>query len=173
MEAQMAKYFFRKASIFPVIQKCILKLAPIARKKNIEIELIPSILLPEINMDEERIYQVVENLIANAIKFTPKKGKITIKVKHIDKHIDKPDNCLKVSISDTGCGIPENQLIRIFDKFTRIETGKKTILGTGLGLSISKHIVNAHYGKIWANSKLGKGSKFNFTLPVLLKTEKY
>ncbi len=167
MEAQMAKYFFRTASIFPVIQKCVLKLAPIARKKNIDIELIPPGLLPEINMDEERIYQVIENLIANAIKFTSKKGNITIKA----QYIGMPDNCLRVSISDTGCGIPENQLTRIFNKFTRIETGEKTILGTGLGLSISKHIVNAHSGKIWADSKPGRGSKFNFTLPALLKTK--
>ncbi len=169
MEAHMTKYFFRKASVFPIIQKCILKLAPIARKKNIEIELIPANLLPEINMDEDRIYQVIENLIANAIKFTSKKGSITIKV----KYLDLPDNCLKVSISDTGCGIPKNQLTRIFDKFTRIEMGEKTILGTGLGLSISKHIVNAHCGKIWADSTQYKGSEFNFTLPaILLKAKK-
>jgi signal transduction histidine kinase len=73
---------------------------------------------------------------------------------------------LEVSVADTGCGIPNENLERIFDKFKRIDRGRETDRGTGLGLSIAKHIIADHGGKIWAQSKLGEGSTFFFTLPV-------
>jgi signal transduction histidine kinase len=73
---------------------------------------------------------------------------------------------LLVRVVDTGCGIPADQLDNIFDKFHRIDVGHETGRGTGLGLSITKHIVAAHGGKLWAESRLGQGSAFYFTLPL-------
>ena len=77
------------------------------------------------------------------------------------------DGEVVLEISDTGCGIPQNALKTIFDKFRRIDSGQETERGTGLGLSIAKHIVMAHGGKIWATSQPGNGSVFCFTLPVV------
>ena len=79
---------------------------------------------------------------------------------------DENAGFLRVQISDSGCGIPQNALKTIFDKFRRIDSGQETERGTGLGLSIAKHIVMAHGGTIWATSQPGTGSVFCFTLPV-------
>ena len=104
----------------------------------------------------------MENLIGNALKFSSEGGKVILSVyiKNYDKQF------VEVAVTDTGCGIPKENLNKIFDKFKRIEHGRETDRGTGLGLSIAKHIIADHGGKIWAQSKLGKGSTFFFTLPV-------
>ena len=112
-------------------------------------------------MDSERISQLLENLVANALKYTDAKGSVTISTSL--KNND--DMAIEVSVSDTGCGIHEKNLNKIFDKFKRIESRKETVRGTGLGLSIAKHIITAHGGKIWVESTPGKGSTFFFTLP--------
>jgi two-component system sensor histidine kinase GlrK len=162
MEAKMMNYHFCECSVVPLIEKSIFKLAPIAQRKNICLESIISQDLPLVNMDEKRIEQVLENLLGNALKYTAEKDSITINA------AEKNDGrrYIKVSISDTGSGIPKQDLEKIFDKFQRIESGKGTVRGTGLGLSIAKHIITAHGGKIWAESEAETGSTFYFTLPV-------
>ena len=97
---------------------------------------------------------MLRNLIGNAVKFTPEEGKITIAASPADKG-------LEVSVSDTGPGIPEKSLATVFDKFESSDQKK----GTGLGLAIVKHIIAAHGGKVWAESKPGQGSRFIFVLP--------
>jgi signal transduction histidine kinase len=102
---------------------------------------------------------VLNNLLSNAIKFTPSEGLITISVE------DKRD-CFQVEVMDTGVGIPPDDLPYVFDEFFRGRNAERT--GAGLGLSIAKKIVEAHGGKIWAESPCtddGKGSKFTFILP--------
>ena len=162
MEAKMMDYRFKECSLVPVIRNSILKLAPIAQRKEISLELKPPPDLPLVNIDEERIGQVVENLLGNALKFSSPKGAVTI---HICRKDDQND-FIEVSISDTGCGIHRENLEKIFDRFRRIDIGRETARGTGLGLSIAKHIIAAHGGKIWVESELGQGSTFFFTLPV-------
>jgi len=162
MEAKMMEYHFNHADLIHLIQKCILKLAPIAQRKNITLELKPPPQLPEILMDSERISQLLENLVANALKYTDAEGSVTVSTSL--KNND--DMVIEVSVSDTGCGIHEKNLNKIFDKFKRVESGKETVRGTGLGLSIAKHIIKEHGGKIWVESTPGKGSTFFFTLPV-------
>jgi two-component system sensor histidine kinase GlrK len=162
MEAKMMDYQFRKCSLAHVIQRGVLKVAPIALSKNVSLELDPPPDIPPVNMDEERIYQVIQNLIGNALKYTTDGDSIVIAISLSDD--DK--NFIEVSISDTGCGIHRDHLGLIFDKFRRIDSDMETESGTGLGLSISKHIITAHGGKIWAESEPGKGSTFYFTLPV-------
>lgn len=118
--------------------------------------------LPFLALDNDRITQVFVNLLANAVKFTPPDGSITIRVTH-----DKGQ--VSVSIADTGIGIPASDLPRLFEKFYRAkqrDTDGKEIRGTGLGLAIAKQIVELHGGHIGAESILGKGSVFTVTLPI-------
>jgi two-component system sensor histidine kinase GlrK len=162
MEAKMMDYQLNQTNLLPVIQKSLLKLAPIAQSKKIDLELRPPGQLPYPKIDEERIGQLMENLIGNALKFSRDGGKVVLSV--YVKNYGAP--FLEVAIKDNGRGIPRENLERIFDKFKRIERGRETDRGTGLGLSIAKHIIADHGGKIWAQSEIGKGSTFFFTLPV-------
>jgi two-component system phosphate regulon sensor histidine kinase PhoR len=114
--------------------------------------------LPKVMVDEARVEQVLVNLIHNAIKFTPSGGRISISAK-------VRDNDILVSVADTGVGIPADDLPRIFERFYKADKSRSGG-GTGLGLAIAKHIVEAHGGRIWAESVEGKGSTFNFTLPL-------
>lgn len=113
----------------------------------------------ELNADAKMLNQVFTNLIGNAIKFTPSGGSVAISAQVIDDKV-------KVCVTDTGCGIPENSLKRIFAKFeqvTSVPTGETK--GTGLGLAIVDEIIKLHGGQIWAESELGKGSDFIFMIP--------
>jgi signal transduction histidine kinase len=107
----------------------------------------------------------MENLIGNALKYTPEDGRVVIRA-----GLTNGDGryWIEVSVSDTGCGISLENQEKIFDKFKRIDNGKATVRGTGLGLSICRHIISAHGGKIWAQSEPGKGSTFYISLPVEL-----
>ena len=162
MEARMMQYDPRKCDLLPVLQKTILKLAPIAFMKRIDLQLNPVSNFQKVRIDEERIGQVVENLLGNALKFAPVGGKVTI----VTSVPNSGAGFIEVSVSDTGCGISSENLERIFEKFEAIDHEKETFRGTGLGLSIAKHVVAAHGGRIWVESKPGKGSRFFFTLPV-------
>ena len=162
MEAKMMDYHFIERSLISVIQKSILKLAPIAQRKEISLELKPPPDFPLVNMDEERMGQVIGNLLGNALKFSSPRGAVTVRICRKDNQ----NNFIKISISDTGCGIHRENLEKIFDRFRRIDSGRETARGTGLGLSIAKHIITAHGGTIWVESELAQGSTFSFTLPV-------
>jgi signal transduction histidine kinase len=105
--------------------------------------------------DMDRMLQVVSNLLQNAIKFTPAGGSITIRAAR------RGAACI-VAVSDTGIGIPANELSSIFERFRQLD--KTDRAGLGLGLYISKWIVEAHGGRIWAESQAGAGSTFYFTL---------
>lgn len=115
--------------------------------------------LPHVLVDPERIQQVVSNLVQNAIKFTPAPGSITLRAVH-----DQTADEVVVSVRDTGVGIAPDHLSRIFERFYKADRARASG-GTGLGLAIAKHVVQAHGGRIWAESTLGKGSVFYFTLP--------
>jgi two-component system sensor histidine kinase GlrK len=157
MEAKMMDYQFVEADLAGVIRLAVLKLEPLARKKGILLELeLPA--MDRVRMDPERVSQVVENLLGNALKFTPENGRI-----RVDASPDGDGGFVRVSVSDTGIGIPQESLDQVFERFKRVNTGKGTV-GTGLGLSIAKHIITGHGGRIWAESEPGKGSRFSFTL---------
>jgi two-component system phosphate regulon sensor histidine kinase PhoR len=124
--------------------------------------------LPLVLADVERARQVVVNLVHNAIKFTPAGGRIVIRARIADA---PPDTAgaggreVIISFADTGVGIPAEDLPRIFERFYKADRARSSG-GTGLGLSIAKHIVQAHRGRIWAESVEGRGSTFYFALPV-------
>lgn len=115
----------------------------------------------EINIDGKRIYQVIRNVIGNAIKYGRKKDSI-IKVE-----LSNNDEWIKIEIKDNGPGIPEDKLSNIFNRFYRIDTERtKDFMSTGLGLAIAKEMVEAHGGKIYASSIMGKGSTFTIEIPI-------
>ncbi len=114
--------------------------------------------LPRFMGDENRVEQVLVNLVHNAIKFTPRDGKITISSR-------AEGDRLLVTVADTGIGIPADDLPRIFERFYKVDRARSGG-GTGLGLAIAKHIIQAHGGEIWVESEEGKGSAFTFSLPV-------
>jgi signal transduction histidine kinase len=120
--------------------------------------------LPKITADGERIQQVLINLIGNALKFTPQGGRITISARARNEK-----NEVEVSVSDTGIGIPEPDLPKVFDAFAQVRRADTRGEGSGLGLAISKRIVEAHDGRIQVHSRVGEGSTFTFALPVRVK----
>ncbi len=107
--------------------------------------------------DPARILQVLTNLLSNALKFTPAKGSIVVRLARVGTE-------LRFSVSDTGIGIPAGKLEAIFERFLQINSNDRR--GVGLGLYISKCIIQGHGGRIWAESTVGKGSIFSFTLPI-------
>lgn len=112
-----------------------------------------------IKMDRDKITQVLDNIISNAIKYSPEGGTITV-------HLLHQGNNVRLSISDEGLGIPRESQSKIFDRFYRVDKARaRNLGGTGLGLAISKELVHAHGGEIWVQSDYGKGTTIYFTLP--------
>ncbi|MCP8971234.1 cell wall metabolism sensor histidine kinase WalK [Ectobacillus ponti] len=113
-----------------------------------------------LEIDEDKITQVLYNIISNAMKYSPEGGTITYRLR------DR-DDVLEISISDQGVGIPKENVDKIFDRFYRVDKARSRQLGgTGLGLAIAKEMVQAHGGAIWAKSEEGKGTTIYFTLPM-------
>jgi len=147
-------------SLPTVAREVVESLGSVAAEKLISFE----IECPEVNLtawaDPDRIVEVLTNLIGNAIKFTPTNGKVTLCLKR------SGNEWVKISVADTGPGIPSDEANRIFDKFYQVtQPEKQKAMGTGLGLSITKALVEMHGGKIWLESEVGKGSIFSFILP--------
>ena len=112
-------------------------------------------------VDKDRMTQVLDNILSNAVKYSPNGGKVTCKVERKIRQI-------VVSIKDEGIGIEYDQLDKIFDRFYRVDRARTRELGgTGLGLAITRELIEAHYGRIWAESVEGKGTTISFTLPLI------
>src|SRR6185295_8416157 len=138
-----------------IIAEAVDTLAPQAEVRSLQLATHVDPDLPDVPCDRERVLQVIANLVGNAIKFTPTPGRIRIAASQLS-------DAVKISISDTGPGIPEPLLARVFDRYWN---GGNPGSGTGLGLFISNGIVEAHGGRIWADSTAGAGATFHFTLP--------
>ncbi|HDS09216.1 MAG TPA: HAMP domain-containing protein [Firmicutes bacterium] len=134
------------------------RLVPQATRKNISITADLLSGLSPVQADHERIQQVLNNIIYNAIKFTPSGGSIEVKS-------EQTENEIIVTITDTGIGISKSDIPHIFERFYKADKSRAEE-GTGLGLAISKHIVLAHRGRIWVRSEEGQGSTFSFALPL-------
>ena len=120
---------------------------------------VPIVGVPAVSGDEERLGQVLMNLVHNAVKFSPDGGDVTIRVEERG-----PD--VVVSIEDHGIGIPRGSLDRVFERFYKVDRARVRGGGTGLGLSIARHVVEGHGGRIWVVSEEGRGSTFSFALPI-------
>ena len=139
-----------------LINDTIDMLRPLAAGSTIRLEANVDEGLPQVVADAARIQQVLSNLVGNAVKFTPRNGRISITAEHIDGEV-------RFGVIDTGPGIPAEQLPHIFGRFWQARATDRR--GIGLGLAIAKGIVEAHNGKIWVESHVGLGSTFYFTLP--------
>ena len=117
--------------------------------------------LPQIEVDLDRMTQVIRNLLSNALRHTPEGGKVTINCQ------TNPEHEFLVAVSDTGEGISPEDLPYIFDRFYRADKSRSRVSGgSGIGLAIVKQLVEAHGGKVWVTSELGQGTTFGFTLPL-------
>lgn len=134
------------------------RLRPVARDAGVGLVVALDHALP-VEGDRLRLEQVLNNLISNAIKFTPRQGQVLIEGRLLD-------DVAEIVVRDTGIGIPANEHQRIFDRFYQVDGGaNREYGGTGLGLTICKHIVERHGGRIWVESMPGRGSAFHFTVP--------
>ena len=131
-----------------------------AREKGLELRVQVETHLPPVSGDPDMLARVLVNLVDNAVKYTPEGGRITIRAEVVGGH-------LRVSVADTGAGIPEESLSRVFERFYRVDKARaRDQGGTGLGLAIVKHIIEVHGGRVWAESEVGRGSTFTLELPV-------
>jgi signal transduction histidine kinase/GGDEF domain-containing protein len=159
---------FQNVALKRIIELTASSLRPQADVKSIQIEVGVPEQLPAVYGDPEKIEQILTNLIGNSIKFTAEGGKILITAKPLPKEKEGGyGDRVAVSVKDTGIGIPPEHLESIFEKFHQVESSlHRSVSGTGLGLAITKGLVEAHQGKIWAESEVEKGSTFTFTLPI-------
>lgn len=141
-----------------VVREAIEMLEPLAMEKSLRVEMDLPPAGFQILGDRERLLQVLTNLVVNAIKFSPELGSIQIKAELAESEI-------RFSVADVGIGIAADALPRVFDRYWQAKEAPRT--GSGLGLFIVKGLVEAHGGRVWAESKIGEGSTFWFTLPLL------
>jgi two-component system phosphate regulon sensor histidine kinase PhoR len=141
-----------------LVDEVIAQLSPQVQRQKLSISRDFAANLPLVPADKDRVRQVIANLVHNAIKFTPVEGRITITSRALEGSV-------AVDIADTGIGIAEEELPRVFERFYKGDKARAGE-GTGMGLAIAKHIVEAHGGSIWARSEEGKGSTFSFSLPL-------
>lgn len=159
LEAGKMNFEMQGNSINETAKEVYDTMLPSTKEKGINLVLELDGNLPVASFDKDKITQVISNLVNNALKFT-KEGRITITT-------SKRQDSIQVSVSDTGCGIKKEDLPRLFHEFEQLETvGIEKTRGTGLGLVISKEIITRHNGEICAESELGKGTTFFFTLPI-------
>lgn len=147
-----------------LIKECVDFIKTAAEAKGIKIKITFSIKYSRIWADRDRITQLINNLLSNALKFTPKGGRITVGVKENNGKIF-------ICVEDSGIGIRKEDLPRLFNKFEQVNVPKTDRTGMGLGLAICKEIVDIHKGRLWAESSLHKGSRFNVILPKDLRRE--
>lgn len=159
IETGKKQMILKPIKVMELVDKVISDFRETSIKKHQEISVDIPEDLPMALADEEAIETVLKNLLDNAIKYTPENGEITITASGNNGYIE-------IVVADTGIGIPEKDIPRIFERFYRVDKARSRELGgTGLGLSIVKHIIEAHEGTVSAESELGKGSRFTITLP--------
>lgn len=166
MEAEMMDYEFTMCDLKVVLGKSIEGVSLIARKRNIELRCSVTESIPMFQADEHRIQQVFDNLLSNALKFSPPGGAVRVEAFPVKNASGRP-GAVEVRVCDDGPGIPAEEIHHIFKHFYQSrQPNAKGRQGTGLGLAIARHIVEAHKGRIWAESELGCGSTFHVVLPV-------
>jgi signal transduction histidine kinase len=171
--------------VLPVIQDVIEGFHSIAVQKGLVVAQAADCEPATALADRDKLQQVLLNLVGNAVKFTPNGGSVRVSARRVDqssgqpvdasgpieqltsRRVDSPTGWVEISVEDTGEGIPPGQLDAIFDTFYQVRTnGRGKAQGTGLGLAIAKSLVELQGGRIWAESEIGRGSRFAFTLPV-------
>ena len=159
LEAGRMRLNTRPNDIKEVVEDVYRTMVISAKKKDVHLSLEVDGNLPKVSFDSDKMIQVLTNLVGNAIKFTPEQGRISVCAQQQNKE-------LVIRVSDTGMGIPKNELPKIFKRFYRVHRPGKQIQGTGLGLAIVNKIVILHHGRIEVESQLNQGTTFTVFLPL-------
>jgi len=163
LERGRSAHNFQKHNFIILVKSVISSLMPEIKMKNLKIETKMPLKEMWLTCDSSIIKMAITNLIENAIRYSPEKGKISISAV-------KKNNAIEFCVGDSGIGIPKSQQKKLFTKFLRGDNAvRMQIAGSGLGLYITKEIIKNHKGKIWFKSEEGKGSRFYFSIPAKIK----
>ncbi len=162
IESGLIKVNKEPVSLTILIEEQLQMIKSYAEEKNIEVISPKPIVFDQVYADKDMISQVIVNLLSNAVKYTRPGGSVSI-----NAEVDEIAGLARVSITDTGVGIPESELGHLFEKFYRVEANKNVAKGTGLGLNLVKQVIEkVHNGRVFVESKVGAGSTFGFELPL-------
>ncbi|MDH3538008.1 MAG: ATP-binding protein, partial [Gammaproteobacteria bacterium] len=159
LEAGKMRFDMMPVNLVDLVKACISEQGLRLRAKHLRCELVDNSVEALCVCDRNRIVQVITNIVANAIKFSPEGGEIRVVVEH-------RENACSMRISDEGIGIPEGELDQVFDKFYQSSGNRSHSGGTGLGLAICREIIDLHRGRIWAENNPGPGVSLVFEVPV-------
>ena len=173
IESGAVRFSREPVDITAVIEQVLSAVRQLADSKNIQLKTDIAQHLGVLQGDEGKIQSMVMNLVNNAIKFTPENGRVTISARRQARLPDEQGQELIINVSDTGLGVPKEELPKIFNRFYRVHRPGKQIRGTGLGLAIVKEIVNIHGGRIEVESELDRGSTFTVFLPLNTQSALY
>ncbi|NWF85511.1 MAG: HAMP domain-containing protein, partial [Bryobacteraceae bacterium] len=163
IELKSQRFQFASYYVNQLLQDCVDSLRPVAEKKEISLRFLPGPPETEVFCDSEAVHQIMSNLLDNAIKYTPEGGTITVSTR---PSAQGNPGLLDVCVTDTGMGIPQEDLPRLFERFYRVDKARSRELGgTGLGLAIVKHLSRAMGGDVGVESVINQGSTFYFSLP--------
>jgi two-component system, OmpR family, phosphate regulon sensor histidine kinase PhoR len=163
IEAGVVKVSKQSRGVNEILAEAVHVIGPSAEMKQIKLTSDLSPLYLGALVDRDMLLQAVINLLSNAVKYTPAGGQVTLRSR-------LSDNEILIEVEDTGVGLSEEDAVRVFEKFYRVEKDKSMAVGTGLGLALAKHVVeDVHGGKFTVRSKLGVGSTFAFTLPLAVR----
>jgi signal transduction histidine kinase len=164
IEAGKMELIYEDFLILSAINEVKILFTSIISKNNITINIVVDEKVSTIQADIRKFKQILSNLISNAIKFSPKGGTVTIEAKRVDNHV-------RISVTDTGIGISDEDQKKLFKSFVQIDSSNsRQFAGTGLGLALVKQFVEMHGGKVWVESEPDKGSTFIVTLPIMMIT---
>ncbi len=173
MDAERVDYHFQPTDLVKLISNVIFEFTSQAALKKINfLFLRPQNTIPKVEIDDDKIRMVIENLIDNAIKYTPEGGKVTIRIS--DERVNSAEGALEVIVTDSGIGIPSSESEKVFQKFFRASNAIKSEPdGSGLGLFIARDIIEKHHGAIWFENRSSgdlsvgnQGTSFSFSLPL-------
>lgn len=164
-------------SIHPLLDRAVRRVSPVAAQASTRIEIATNAAeAPRVLVDARKMQQVVEKLLANAVKFSTRGGVVQVRVRtgplrrplSVEARFgEEAHDALVVEIEDNGIGIPDEELLRIFEPFYQVDASSTRVHGgTGLGLSIAKSLIGAHGGEVWASSGVGEGTVVSFTVPL-------
>ncbi|MFA5022670.1 MAG: ATP-binding protein [Candidatus Paceibacterota bacterium] len=166
IDTDRADYTFRPTDLINLVSNIIFEFTNQATIKKINfLFLRPQTTVPQIELDADKIRMVLENLVDNAIKYTPEGGKVEIKIS--DERLNSAEGAIEITVTDSGIGIPAGEADKMFQKFFRASNAIKAEPdGSGLGLFIARDIIEKHGGAIWFENHPGQGTAFSFTLPL-------
>ncbi|KAA3662642.1 MAG: sensor histidine kinase [Chloroflexi bacterium] len=145
--------------LVPIVERMVETLRPQAMQKEICLTAHLNPLPIIFNADRHQIERIIQNLISNAVKYTPQKGEVNVTLRHAEALIT-------IEVADTGYGIPEEELPHVFDRFRRVDKHRNKAAGTGLGLAITQQLVQAHGGEVTVASTEGEGTTFTIQFPL-------